>query len=278
MGPEPAVRVRHREHGRFLIRRSGVPILVALLGAGCAMKSDVAELRTSLLTEMEADRAQRDSLLAGMRELRAVLLDSLSVQGRRDISGRVDLQRQIDELNQTLAQLIQLTGETQRQLALLHESGGESPAAGAMLGAAAGAAGAGAGQVPTGADDEDAAALYEAALRQHRRDSFGTARTGFEEFLQRFPDHELAPDAQYFLAETWANEGQVDQALDEYARVLELYPNSRRAPTALYKSGVIEQQRGNTDDARTFFSRVLQGYPDSDEVELARRELERIGS
>lgn len=243
------------------------------------MKSDVAELRTSLLAEMEADRAQRDSLLAEMQELRAVLLDSLSVQGRRDISGRVDLQRQIEELNLTLAQVIQLTGETQRQLALLQEAGDTGPGAGAVLGAAAGGAVAGAAgdEMPTGGEGTDAEALYEAALRQFRRDSYGTARTGFEEFLQRFPGHELAPDAQYFRAETWANEGQADEALDEYARVLELYPNSRRAPTALYKSGVIEQQRGNTDDARTFFSRVLQGYPDSDEVELARRELDRIG-
>ena len=58
--------------------------------------------------------------------------------------------------------------------------------------------------------------------------------------------------------------------------MLELYPNSRRAPTALYKSGLIELRRGNTDDARTFFNRVVQGYPDSDEVELARRELDRL--
>ena len=100
---------------------------VALAAAGCATKSDVAELRTSLVSEIQADRSQRDSLIAEIRELRAVLLDSLNVQQRRDISGRVDLQRQIQDLNTNLAQLIALTGETQRQLVRLSgASGGEA--------------------------------------------------------------------------------------------------------------------------------------------------------
>ncbi len=244
---------------------------VALAAAGCATKSDVAELRTSLVSEIQADRSQRDSLIAEIRELRAVLLDSLNVQQRRDISGRVDLQRQIQDLNTNLAQLIALTGETQRQMARLSAAsaggGGEAPTA-------AGETAAGEGAAPGAATDPQE--LYEAALRQFRRGSYGTARAALDEFLAQHPAHELAPDAQYFRAETFAEEGDVQAALREYARVLELYPNSRRAPTALYKSGLIELRRGNADDARTFFNRVVQGYPDSDEVELARRELDRL--
>jgi tol-pal system protein YbgF len=240
----------------------------------------VVNLRTTILAEMDADRAQRDSLIVEIRQLRAVLLDSLNVQQRRGISGRVDLQRQIEDLNVALAQLIELTGETQRQLSLLRESG----SGGSHSGPVGGQDAAGGGEVgalaanPTGGDGAgQGQQLYEAALRQFRRESYATARAGFEEFLGRFPNHELAPDAQYFMAETFANSEDPEAALAEYARILELYPNSRRAPTALYKSGVIELQRGNVDDARTFFTRVVQGYPNSDEVELARRELARLG-
>ena len=131
------------------------------------------------------------------------------------------------------------------------------------------------GDSPVGAGGEPQA-LYEAALRQFRRGSYETARAGLDQFLEQYPSHELAPDAQYFRAETFAESGEPDVALVEYARVLELYPNSRRAPTALYKSGLIELQRGNVDDARTFFQRVVQGYPDSDEVDLAEWELSRL--
>ena len=240
------------------------------------MKSDVADLESTLQAQMQAERAQRDSLMTEIRQLRSVLLDSLSVQQRRDISGMVDLGREIEDLSIAVTQLTALTGETQRQLALLQDSG--TGLAGAAVAGAAGAALAdGAGdETPAGAGAGQPEALYEAALRQFRRGSYETARTGFDEFLEQFPSHELAPDAQYFRAETFAEAGELEQALGEYARVLELYPNSRRAPTALYKSGLIELQQGNVDDARTFFQRVVQGYPDSDEIDLAERELTRL--
>ena len=83
------------------------------------MKSDVASLESTLQAQMQAERAQRDSLMTEIRQLRSVLLDSLNVQQRRDITGRVDLQRQILDLNTALNQLLALTGETQRQLARL---------------------------------------------------------------------------------------------------------------------------------------------------------------
>ena len=242
------------------------------------MKSDVADLESTLQAQMQAERAQRDSLMTEIRQLRSVLLDSLNVQQRRDISGRVDLGRQIEDLSIAVTQLTALTGETQRQLAVLQDSG--DGLGGAAVAGAAGAAladGADDGETPVStATDGQPEALYEAALRQFRRGSYDTARAGLDQFLEQYPNHELAPDAQYFRAETFAEAGGLDEALEEYARVLELYPNSRRAPTALYKSGLIELQLGNVDDARTYFQRVVQGYPDSDEIDLAERELTRL--
>ncbi len=241
------------------------------------MKSDVADLESTLQAQMQAERAQRDSLMSEIRQLRAVLLDSLNVQQRRDISGMVDLGREIEDLAIAVTQLTALTGETQRQLALLQESG--TGLAGAAAAGAAGAALAtgGDGETPVVSDGQPEA-LYEAALRQFRRGSYDTARAGLDQFLEQYPAHELAPDAQYFRAETFAEADALAEALAEYARVMELYPNSRRAPTALYKSGLIELRRGNTDDARMFFQRVVQGYPDSDEFDLAERELSRLGN
>jgi tol-pal system protein YbgF len=246
---------------------------VTLVLAGCATKSDMAELRNTVTGEFEAERSQREALIAEIQELRAVLLDSLNVQQRRDITGRVDLQRQIQDLNTNLAQLIELTGQTQRNLALMSVPSGDSAGA---TGARPQGAPANPAMVATAPGDPQD--LYEAALRQFRRGSYGTAREALDQFIAEYPNHELAPDAQYFRAESFAEEGDAEMALNEYARVLELYPNSRRAPTALYKSGLLELRRGNVDDARTFFNRVVQGFPDSDEFELARRELERLDS
>jgi tol-pal system protein YbgF len=272
MGAEQARGIRDPEHGRSLSRTAGLVVLAALAAAGCATKGDVAELQAGMFAEMETGRAQQDSLLYEIRQLRAVLLDSLGVQERRGLSGRVDLQRQIQDLNIQLDRLMQLTGEVQRRLAMqdgmdrgpISDPESTAPDSGGDGGPTAGAAG-------------DPAALYETAMRQFRRESYTTARVAFDEFLQRYPAHERAPDAQYFRAESYDRVGEVDVALAEYARVLELYPNSARAPSALYRSGLIEAERGNADDARTFFTRVVQAFPDSDEATPAREELRKLG-
>ena len=79
----------------------------------------MADLQATLVGEFQSERSQREALISEIQTLRAVLLDSLNVQQRRDITGRVDLQRQIQDLNTNLAQLIELTGQTQRDLALM---------------------------------------------------------------------------------------------------------------------------------------------------------------
>ncbi|MFQ5746377.1 MAG: tol-pal system protein YbgF [Gemmatimonadota bacterium] len=243
-----------------------------VLSAACATKSDIVDLRSTMLAELRSDRAAQDSLRFEIARLRAVLLDSLGVQERRGVSGRVELQRQVEELNVALARLIELTGQTQADLTRLQDRAAAGAPDGPLEGADAGEA-----DTPApGGVAGDPQALYETALRQFRRGSYETARAGLDEFLRLHPDHELAPDAQYFRAETFAEEDRPEDALREYARILELYPNSRRAPSALYKSGRIELERGNTDDARSFFSRVVQGYPDSDEATLATEELGRL--
>ncbi len=45
--------------------------LALLLSGACATKSDIAELRTTMVRQMEEDRAQRDSLTAEIRGLGA---------------------------------------------------------------------------------------------------------------------------------------------------------------------------------------------------------------
>lgn len=260
-----------------MIHRSTLVVLGLALSTACATKSDIVDLRSTMLAELRSDRASQDSLRLEIAQLRAVLLDSLGVQERRGISGRVELKRQIEELNVALARLIALTGQTQRGLTELRDRPATAPAGGEEGRAAAdGAGAAGADNPLAGAASGDPQTLYETALRQFRRGSYETARAGLDEFLRLHPEHELAPDAQYYRAETFAEEGRAEEALGEYARILELYPNSRRAPSALYKSGRIELERGNLDDARSFFSRVVQGYPDSDEATLASDELGRL--
>lgn len=258
-------------------------VLVAVpLVSACATRSDLQDMESSLVEELRAVRAGQDSVIREVTSLRTALVDSLSARERSALSERGEINRRFRELEEQLGRLTALVGETQRVLTDLQSRASRAPAQTRAPGEEGGDPDTTATGEAAGAADEqgvatdDAGRLYEASLQQFRRESYETARTGLQEFLDRYPDHELAPDAQYYVAESYAEAGESAAALEAYARVLQLYPNSNRAPAALYGSGMIELDRGNEDDARSFFSRVVRGYGESDEAELARERLEEI--
>jgi len=256
-------------------------VAASILLAGCASKSDLQDMEATMLAEMHALRARQDSLTASLDALRSTLLDTLGQRERASLTGRGELDRRFQDLQDQLAQVTALVGQNQRMLADLRGGGGGASAD--TTGAAGGPPpSAGGDETPTGQAPAEsvgtgqAGDLYRTSMQQYRRGAYGTARSGLESFLKNYPNDQLAPDAQYYVGETYAQQGDADKALDAYARVLQLFPNSRRAPAALYKSGLLELQKGNVQDARTYFSRVVRGYPDSEEASLARGQLAKL--
>jgi len=69
-------------------------------------------------------------------------------------------------------------------------------------------------------------------------------------------NYELA----YFLGETHFNEGEAEQALEYFARVLEAKNDHYEG---LIYSGVIHHERGDSDTAEEFLKRAVALYPDS---------------
>lgn len=262
-------------------RRCGIGLLAVLVLAGCAQRTSLEDVQDTLVAEVRALDARQDTLLREIRELRATVLDTLAAGHQASLTRQGEIRRRLSDLDQRVAQLSALVGENHRALSSVRQELARVRASASSAGREAGGDTTRAGREgrPAGEDTArtgSAAELYQAALEQFRRGSYETARTALQEFLSQNPGHELAPDAQFYVAESHAEAGELERALEAYARVLELYPGSRRAPTALYKSGRIELERGNTGDARVFFSRVVQGYPDSPEASLARDRLQSL--
>lgn len=271
------------------MRRPAVPLALAaaLLVGACSSKSDLQEMEQTMIAEFRELGVRQDSLEREIRQLRSTLLDSLRSRQGSAFENRGELSRRLERLGEQLGRITALAGENQRLLSGLERQlsgapgpgdGPESDTATASDGTPSDTAGGpedGGGDAPEDGASEPRQ-LYEASLQQFRRGSFQTARSGLQEFLSSYPDHELAPDARFYVAETYAEAGEPGQALEAYGRVVELFPNSRRAASALYKSGLLERQRGNLEDARVFFSRVVNGYPDSDEAGLASDQLREL--
>jgi tol-pal system protein YbgF len=257
------------------IRAARVVAVLAVTAFGaCATKKDVDSIRD----ELAALRAREDTVAATVAELERSLSAALEAQRSLVVTVRGDLLRQLDDIERQLVEIQELLGQSQIVLQGLRDrieqrqAGREfTPAEWPMTDSAAAAADEG----EEGAGGT-ARSLYAAAIEQFRRGAYNTARAGFQEFLVAYPADELAPDAQYYLAETYREEDEGGLAIREYNRVVELYPNSRAAPTALYKAGLLEEVRGNKDSACQYFQRVLAGYPRSDESRLARDQAERL--
>lgn len=248
---------------------AGAALFLALAGTGCATKGDVTSLERTMRAEMEEMREAQRDLAARI----GASLDTLAVRESQAMSGRGQLAREFARIQELLTEIVNLVDQNHQLLGEVRRGG------------VAGGRG-GVGPAPTEegrpvgeggeARDDEARTFYQAALQQHRRGAYETARGGFRDFLNNYPDHELAPDAQFWLAETWREAGDLEAALEELRRVWQQWPDSRRAPTALYRAGRVELARGNVSDARVFFQRVTAGYPNSAEAPLAEEQLRTL--
>lgn len=253
--------------GRPTRLRACLPLLAAAVLAGCATKSDIRSLEQRMTTELEEVQAEQRAVI---REI-GLAFDSLSEQERRQLTGRGELTRTFNRLQDMIGELLELVNQNHLILQQLRQGGGAAGPGG--QGAVPGPAGP---EVDAEPGEGGATGAFAAAQEQFNRGAFETARGGFEDFLESYPDHELAPDAQFFVAETYARTGDRESALEEYRRIEELYPDSRRAPTALFRRAVLQLEQGNTSEARSLFRRIELGYPNSAEAELAAEQLRQL--
>jgi len=136
---------------------------------------------------------------------------------------------------------------------------------------------------------EDARQQYQSALEIDG--SFDAAKVGlakaalqqenYEEALQHLsPVAEanttaVGAEAQYLLGVTFQEQGEFQQALDEYANVQVLYEfYDRWVAKSLLKSGEAYIQLGNNSQARKVLQSLMNKYPRSSEAQQARQMLD----
>jgi tol-pal system protein YbgF len=127
--------------------------------------------------------------------------------------------------------------------------------------------------LPTASAAASPATLYARALEALRRRAHAEAITGFEEFLARWPRHELCQNASYWLAEAHYDQADYKRALEEFRRVVQRYPSGSKAPDALLKAGFCQAKLGDMKSARNLLGQVIELYPKSNAAQLASERL-----
>jgi tol-pal system protein YbgF len=253
-----------------------VPALLAGAGlVGCASKGDVQMVQGEV-SLLKAEMARRDSTRAAQLnqviQLQQRIMDSLVTTQRTLGQFKGDFSTDLYNIQQQLVQLQELTGQSQQRLTELRtrlEARAPQNETTPMPGDTA---------RPQGNEASAASAdqMYEASLAQLRRGSLGTARLGLREMLRVYPTSERAPDALYFIGQSFAVENP-DSAAAYYGQVIDRYASSPRAASALYNLGLLAERRKDAAKARDAYQRVVQKYPQSDEAALARDRLKALG-
>jgi len=264
-------------------RSTRVPALllaatVAAGAGGCVTKGDVQLVQADVAL-LKAESARRDSARAAQLtqviQIQQRIMDSLGVTTRALGQLKGDVGTDLYNIQQQLVQLGELTGQSQQRLTELRT---QLEARGAQrdLSPTSPAAAPGDTARPTAAADASADQMYEASLAQLRRGSTSTARIGLREMLRSYPTSARAPDALYFIGQSFAAENP-DSAAAYYSQVADKYPTSPRASSALYNLGLLAERRKESAKAKDAYQRVVQKYPQSDEAALARDRLKALG-
>lgn len=221
------------------------------------------ELRALRGTIAQADtvrRAQADTAMM----LIARANDSLKLLSTRFAAFQANVSGGLYDMNRQLLQIQELSGQSQRRLQELRAS---MEARNEAMSAAAPVASPDSTKPAAGPGP---AQLFQVAFDQMQRGSFGVARTGFQDLLEKYPNFESAPMAQLYIGQSFGEEKNTAAADSVYQLVAAKYPKSKAAPTALYKYALslIAQKKNPT--AVTVLNRIVKEYPNSDEASLAR--------
>ena len=243
-------------------------LLIALVAlfplAGCATKADVRDLQDSIL-ELHA---QQNALLRELQRDQDAMADSLQLVTRGMLDFRGETLRRVTNMEDHLLRIQELTGLSQQQLSTLRDELDRDRAL-STLGTGGGPGGFQFQDAPAGVAED----VYFAALAQFQRGGLTTARMGFEDVVENYPNDPLAPEARYLLADILVQEGQVAPAIAAFLAIPEFHPAAPRVPDALYRAAMLHVQEGDRAAARPLLERVVNTWPDSGAADLAREAI-----
>jgi tol-pal system protein YbgF len=122
--------------------------------------------------------------------------------------------------------------------------------------------------------DGDAANDYRVAVELVKAGKHDEAVAALRGFLGKYPRHDYADNAQYWLGEAFYAHKEYPQALTEFRNVIQTYPRGNKVPDALLKVGYCYQALSQTDKARAVLEQVVNLYPNTEPAALAAKRLE----
>ncbi len=120
--------------------------------------------------------------------------------------------------------------------------------------------------------------LYNNALSDYNGAKYNLAAQEFADYIKYYGNTDLAGNAQYYIADIEYKQGNYQQAVQDYDKVIEQYPSGNKAAAAQLKKGYalinIDQRDAGIRELRALIAR----YPRSLEAQQARDRLRSLGA
>jgi tol-pal system protein YbgF len=149
----------------------------------------------------------------------------------------------------------------------------QSAAAQAAAASAAAPAAAGTASPPASSDQQ---AAYDTAFKSLRGGDYVTASRGFRDFLIKYPDSPLAPNAYYWLGESYYVTMNYPVAIEAFQRLVKQFPQSDKVSDGLLKVGYCQIELKQQDAAIATLKQVTTKYPGTKAAGLAQERLRRL--
>lgn len=293
------------------ICRALLPVLLLCPGLTFAASKEMQELQrdVALLQQQVRDlQRSQDEKMAAIQVLlqqaldaankantSVTLLQSNLQQNAKDQQSRVGtavvemgakvdaMSTDVNALRESVADISSQVGKLQAQMVDIGNAvktmqtpaapppgAGAPPGTGNTAGMSSEPAGGGVPPVP-------ATTLYANAMRDRSGGKPDLALQEFNDYLRYYGNTDLAPNAQYYIAEIHMNQNKLDEAAQEFDLVLEKYPDNNKTADALYMKGVTLVKMGKRTQGKQEFCEVAKRFPANDLASRAKTQVKNLG-
>ena len=122
----------------------------------------------------------------------------------------------------------------------------------------------------------DERGAYETAFSALKAGQYAESAQLFQQFLVDHPNGSYAPNARYWLGESYYVTQNYAMALEQFQALVQLHPTHDKTPGALLKVGLSQYGLKDLDAAEATLSQVAQQYPGTDAARTADDRLHAI--
>jgi tol-pal system protein YbgF len=117
--------------------------------------------------------------------------------------------------------------------------------------------------------------IYQSAYSDYLIGKFDLAYSGFQSFVDKYPNAELAPQAQFYIGECFYSMCAWDKALEEYKKVEQHYKKRQDlVSSARLKIALCCQKLDKNEKAIRMFLSIIKDFPQSSESLTAKENIE----